>query len=76
MNFRLVFCVAMGVFTTFIGFVMLLGHFRAQPDFELPPKPNFSAVVEEAVDEGTGEAVTHREFTVTTKLTERPAVEE
>ncbi len=76
MNFRLLFCIAMGVFTTFIGFVMLLGHFRAQPEIELPPKPNFSAVAEEVVEEGTGEKVTYREFTVTTKLAERVQAKE
>ncbi len=76
MNLRLIFCVAMGVFTTFIGFVMLLTHVREEQKIELPTPPNFSAIVENEVVSETGEIVTKREFTVTTKLLERPLAKE
>jgi hypothetical protein len=70
MNFRLLLCLAMGVFTTYMGLVMLVGHFRSKPGGGPPPKPNFSARVEEAVDSETGEKIVHRQITVSTKLAE------
>jgi hypothetical protein len=68
MNLRLLFCLGMGIFTTYIGLVMLVTHFRAQPKSVPPLKPNFSARAEQIVDADSGEKVTHREFTVSTKL--------
>lgn len=70
MNSRLILCIAMGVFTTYVGLVMLLGHFRAKPGFTPPQKPNFTARVEEAVDAETGEKIVLRQITVSTKLAE------
>jgi hypothetical protein len=70
MNFRLLLCLAMGMFTTYMGLVMLVGHFRAKPGGAPPPKPNFSARVEESVDAETGEKIVHRQITVSTKLAE------
>ncbi len=72
MNLRLLFCIAMGIFTTFIGLVMLIARFRTPPEIPLPPKPNFSAAAQTFTDEKTGETLTERDFTVTTKLTDRP----
>ncbi|MES2570372.1 MAG: hypothetical protein V4710_10015 [Verrucomicrobiota bacterium] len=68
MNLRLLACIGMGVFTTYMGLVMLLGHFRTPPRGVLPPKPNFSARAQQTVDTVTGEKITVREFTVSTKL--------
>ena len=70
MNLRLILCVSMGVFTTYMGLVMLLGNFRAKPGFTPPLKPNFTARVEESVDAETGEKIVLRQITVSTKLAE------
>lgn len=70
MNLRLILCIGMGVFTTYMGLVMLLGHFRAKPGFTPPQKPNFTARFEEAVDAETGEKIVLRQITVSTKLAE------
>ena len=70
MNLRLIFCVGMGVFTTYMGLLMLVWHFQAKPKYELPPKPNFTARSQEVVDPKTGEKTIYREITVTTKLAE------
>ena len=73
MNFRLVLCVAMGVFTTYLGIVMLIASLRRTPEIALPPKPNFSARATTVVDPETGEKTTYREITVTTKFAPAPA---
>ncbi len=70
MNLRLMFCLAMGVFTTYMGLVMLIGHFRSKPGFTPPQKPNFNTRVEEVVDAETGEKIVVRHITVSTKLDE------
>ncbi len=73
MNFRLVICVAMGVFTTYLGIVMLIASLRRTPEIALPPKPNFSARATTVTDPETGEKTTYREITVTTKFAPAPA---
>jgi hypothetical protein len=70
MNLRLLLCLAMGVFTTYMGLVMLVGHFRSKPGFVRPQKPNFTTRVEEVVDAKTGEKTVLRQITVSTKLAE------
>ena len=39
MNLRLIFCIAMGMFTTALGVVMLVSNLRREPPAALPPKP-------------------------------------
>ncbi len=68
MNLRLLLCIALGLFTTYIGVVMLLQQLRPQARSPLPPKPNFSARSATFVDPETGEKTIHREITVSTKL--------
>ena len=68
MNFRLVLCIALGVFTTYIGVVMLMRQLRPAPHAPLPPRPNFSAKATTVTDAETGEKITYREITVTTKF--------
>ncbi len=68
MNLRLLFCIGMGIFTTYIGIVVIISHCHIQPKSVLPPKPNFSARAAHTVDADTGEKVTYREFTVSTTL--------
>ena len=73
MNFRLLCCIAMGVFTTHLGVIMLIAQFRPKPHLALPPKPNFpskSTVVVES--RTTGEKTTYREITVSTKFVPTP----
>ena len=73
MNFRLLMCIALGVFTTYLGIVMLVASLRRPPPMVLPPKPNFSARETTVVDAATGEKTIYREITVTTKLAPGPA---
>lgn len=73
MNFRLVLCVAMGIFTTYLGVVMLIAALRRTPEPPPPPKPNFSAKATTLVDSDTGEKTTYREITVSTKFVPAPA---
>ena len=73
MNFRLLFCIAMGVFVTHIGVVMLILHLRPQPHSELPAKPNFAAKTSFFVDPKTGEKTIYREITVSTKFAPGPS---
>jgi hypothetical protein len=68
MNLRLLACLGMGVFTTYMGLVMLIGHFRTPPRTEMPLPENFSARSEAVVDPVTGERTTYREITVSTNL--------
>ena len=70
MNLTLIACVAMGVFTTFLGFTMLMTHVRGPA---LPPPPleqNFRSRESVVVDQTTGERTIYREITVSTKLAE------
>ena len=71
MNFRLLLCIAMGVFVTYIGVVMLIAQFRRQP-YVPPPKPNFTARSTMVVDPKTGEKTIYREITVSTKFADVP----
>ena len=72
MNFRLLMCIGLGLFTTYLGIVMLVGSMRQRPRFTPPPKPNFSARETTVVDAATGEKTVYREITVTTKLASGP----
>ena len=73
MNFRLFMCLALGVFTTFLGIVMLVGNLRRPARVTPPPKPNFSAKATTVVNAETGERTIYREITITTKLAPGPA---
>ena len=73
MNLRLLMCIGLGLFTTYLGIVMLVGSMRQHPRPALPPKPNFSARETTVVDAETGEKTVYREITVTTKLAPGPA---
>lgn len=73
MNLRLIFCIAMGLFTTSIGVTMLVSSLRREPPDAPPPKPNFSARAATVMDPETGEKTTYREITVSTKFTPDPA---
>ena len=68
MNFRLVLCIVMGVFTAHIGLFMLLQQFEPKPTYQLPAKPNFTSRAATVVDRVTGEKTTYRELTISTKL--------
>jgi hypothetical protein len=72
MNFRLLMCIAMGVFVTYIGVVMLVAQFRRKP-YTPPPKPNFTSKSAVVVDPQTGEKTIYREITVSTKFAPTPA---
>lgn len=72
MDFRLILCIAMGTFVTYIGVVMLITQFQRKP-YIPPPKPNFSARATTVVDPKTGEKTTYREITVSTKFAPAPA---
>jgi hypothetical protein len=74
MNLRLLFCVGMGLFTTYLGLVMLWTRFEPTPKSAPPLKRNFSAHAELSVDALTGEKELHREITVTTQLVGEPSV--
>jgi hypothetical protein len=73
MNFRLLLCIAMGVFVAHIGVVMLIAQFRPKPHYTLPPKPNFTSTATVVVDSKTGEKTTYREITVSTKFAPSPS---
>lgn len=73
MNLRLLFCIAMGLFTTALGVVMLVNSLRREPPSEPPSKPNFSVRAATVIDPETGEKTTYREITVTTKFAPSPA---
>ena len=76
MNARLVFCLAMGVFTTFLGFSMLLKGCNAATRTVRPQPSNFSATSEVIeIDARTGETVRQRNITVSTTLAPPPAPE-
>jgi len=73
MNFRLLLCIAMGVFVAHIGVAMLLMHLRPEPRPAPPPKPNFTTRTSVFVDPRTGEKTTYREITVSTKFAPGPS---
>ena len=68
MNFRLLMCIAMGVFTTYLGIFMLASSLHPRPRIAPRPMPNFSAKATTVVNAETGEKTTYREITVTTKF--------
>ena len=68
MNFRLLLCIALGLFTTYLGVFMLVRQLRPAPRAPLPPRPNFSTKATTVTDVETGEKVTYREITVSTKF--------
>ena len=70
MNFRIFLCIAMGVFVSHLGVIMLLSHLRPQPP--PPPKPNFTVRSQTVVDRDTGEKAVYREITVSTRFTGTP----
>lgn len=76
MNLRILACIAMGVFTTYIGVVMLISAAHRKPRIDPPLPRNFGSVATVIVDEKTGEKVVEREFTVTTKLLDPKTVAE
>ena len=73
MNLRLLFCIGMGLFTAYLGLVMLVAQLRQKPKYTLPPPPNFKTKELVVVDKTTGEKTTYREFTVTTKFAPGPS---
>ena len=72
MDIRLIFCIAMGAFVTYVGVIMLITQFQRKP-YVPPPKPNFSSRSTTYVDPQTGEKTTVREITVSTKFAPTPA---
>lgn len=72
MQIRLLFCIAMGVFVAHLGVFMIIGHFRSQPKYTPPPRPNFSSRSTTVVDRKTGEKTIYREITVSTKFAPAP----
>jgi hypothetical protein len=71
-NVRLFFCIAMGVFTTLLGMVMLFAQLTAKPRPPLPPDPNFSLRQAAFTDPKTGEKMVYQEITVSTKFSNPP----
>ena len=71
MDFRLILCIAMGTFVTYIGVVMLITQFQRKP-YVPPPKPNFFTHATTVVDPKTGEKTIYREITVSTKFAPAP----
>ena len=67
-NARLIFCIALGVFTAHMGVVMLLSHLHPQPKVTPRPKDNFSLRSAGYTDSATGDKMVYREFTVSTKF--------
>lgn len=73
MNFRLLLCIAMGVFVAHLGVLMLIAQFKPKPKLVPPPKPNFSAKARVVVNAETGERTVYREITVSTKFAPAPS---
>jgi hypothetical protein len=73
MDFRLVLCIAMGVFVAHLGVFMIIEQLHPKPSPPPPPKPNFSAKATTYVDAKTGEKTIYREITVSTKFVPTPA---
>jgi hypothetical protein len=74
-NFRILCCIVLGVFTAHLGLFMFLMHLRPQVKVTPSPKPNFTSVSQTFVDHATGEKTTYREITVSTTFAELPAAE-
>ena len=72
MNFRILCCIVLGVFTAHLGLFMFLVHLRPQVKSAPAPKPNFTVVSQTYVDAETGEKTVYREITVSTKLADLP----
>ena len=72
MNFRILCCIVLGVFTAHLGLFMLLMHLRPEAKSPPPPQPNFTSVSQTVVDQKTGERTIYREITVSTKLADLP----
>ena len=72
MNLRLIFCIGMGLFTTFLGIVMLLNNLHREPPHPPRSKRNFSAREAAMFDPESGEKTTYREITVATKFAPGP----
>lgn len=72
MNFRLLLCIAMGVFVVHIGVFMLISEFQPKPKSVPPPQPNFTMKQAVVVDPQTGEKETYQEITVSTKFSLQP----
>ena len=72
MDLRLILCIGMGAFVTYIGVVMLVTQFQRKP-YVPPPKPNFISRSTTVVDPKTGEKTIYREITVSTKFAPTPA---
>jgi len=72
MDLRLILCIGMGAFVTYIGVVMLITQFQRKP-YIPPPKPNFTSRSTTVVDPKTGEKTVYREITVSTKFAPAPA---
>jgi hypothetical protein len=72
-NFRLLLCIAMGVFVAHIGLFMLLRELRPKLKPLPPLKSNFSAKATVVVNTETGEKTVYREITVSTKFADAPS---
>jgi len=73
MNFRLLLCIAMGVFVAHLGVVMLISELRPKPRLVATPKPNFVSRSTVVVNPETGEKTIYREITVSTKFAPAPS---
>ncbi|MEI9893899.1 MAG: hypothetical protein WDN28_08340 [Chthoniobacter sp.] len=71
MNFRLLLCIAMGVFVAHLGVFMLIEKIQEKP-YVPPPKPNFTSHSTVVVDPQTGEKTIYREITVSTRFAPAP----
>jgi hypothetical protein len=67
MNARLFLCIAMGVGVAHLGLFMLLSHLRPQVHTRID-EPNFKVRSQTVRDAATGERITYREITVSTRL--------
>jgi hypothetical protein len=64
----------MGLFTTYLGLVMLFHAFRRTPPPAVGPVANFVARESSVVDPLTKEKTTYREITVSTRVGRLPAL--
>jgi len=68
-NFKLLLCIAMGVFVAHLGVFMIIARWRLDRMPPPPPKPHVFSVGETIViDPKTGEKTVHRDFRVSTQL--------
>jgi hypothetical protein len=69
MNFSIVACIGMGVFTTYVGLMMLTTHFSTPTEVKEPVlEKNFTVREASIVDENSGLRTTYRDITVSTHL--------